>query len=109
MPSSAPLRRTNSRARRAASLARAALVGVDVIGESENLFLITVVVLKGDLKIDTLADALEINHLVVKRRFVFVQMLDKRDDSAGVMKLVFLFRTFILDSDQDAFIQEGEF
>ena len=88
---------------------RSAFVRVDVVGEGEDLFLIAVVVLHGDLKIDAVANALKVNHLVVQRRLVLVEMLDKRNDAAGVMKLVFLLGALVFDRDQQSLVQKCEF
>ena len=67
---------------------RAALVRVDVVGESENLFLIAVVVLHGDFKIDPFLDALKVDNFVVEWGLVLVEVLDERNDPAGVVKIV---------------------
>ena len=56
---------------------RSAFVRVDIVGEREDLLLISVVVLHRDLKIDAFANTLEIDNLVVQRGLVLVQMLDE--------------------------------
>ncbi len=88
---------------------RAALVGVDVVGEGKDLFLIAVVVLQGDLKIDSFLDSLKVDNLVVERGLVLVEMLDERNDSAGVVKVVSLLRALIFDRDEQALVQKREF
>ena len=70
-------------------------MGIDVVGKREDLLLVPIVVLHRNLKIDAFAHTLEIDHLVMERRPILVQMLDKRDDPASVVKLVLLFRPLI--------------
>src|SRR5262249_11819933 len=92
-----------------ANQVRSAFVGVDVVSEGENLFLIAVVVLHRDFKIDAVTYTLEIDHLVMQNRFVLIEMLNEGDDSTGVLELVLLFGFLGFDRDQNAFIQECEF
>src|SRR5688572_11588984 len=84
-------------------------MGIDVVCEGKDLFLIAVVVLQGDLEIDTFLDSLKVNHLLVKRRFVLVEMFYEGNDSAGVVEVMSLFRAFIFNGDEQALVQEGEF
>ena len=82
---------------------------VDVISERKNLLLVAVVVLHRDLKVDAITHAFKIDDLVVKRRLVLVQVLDKGNDTPGVVKLVLLVGAFVLDRDQHAPVEECEF
>ena len=50
---------------------------VDVIGERKDLFLVAVVILHRDLKIDAIAHTLEIDHFVVQRGLVFIQVFNE--------------------------------
>ena len=70
---------------------RAAFVRIDVVREGKDLFLVSVVVLQGDLKIDPFRDSLKVDDLVMEWRLVLVEMLHERNDAAGVVELMFLF------------------
>src|SRR5207249_5427576 len=88
---------------------RSAFVGIDIVGKREDLLLVSVVVLHRNLKLDAFAHTFEIDHLVVEQCFVLVKVLDERDDAAGIVKLVLLFRPLVFDGDQYAFVQESQF
>src|SRR5439155_27297361 len=75
----------------------------------EDLLLVSVVVLHRNLKLDAFAHTFEIDHLVVEQCFVLVKVLDERDDAAGIVKLVLLFRPLVFDGDEYAFVQESRF
>ena len=87
---------------------RAALMGVDVVGEREDQLRIAVVPLQGDLGVDAVLVALHEHRLVVDDRLVLVQMLDERDDAALVLELVALAVALVVDRDENAAVEEGE-
>src|SRR5215467_2608742 len=86
-----------------------AFMCIDVVGERENLFLVSVVILKGDFQVDAVAHSLKIDHLVVQRGLVLIKMLDKGNDAPCVVELMFFFVSLIFDRDQQTFIQKREF
>ena len=88
---------------------RAALVGVDVVGEREDQLGVAVVPLQRDLGVDAVAcSPLHEDRLVVDVRLVLVQVLDERDDAALVLELVRLAVALVVDRDDDAAVQERQ-
>src|SRR5207253_8321791 len=79
------------------------------VGEREDLFLISVVVLHGDLEIDTFADTFEIDDFIVQRFFVLVEVLNERNDAAGIVKFVLLLVALVFDRNEQSAIEKGEF
>ena len=68
----------------------AAFMGVDVVGEGEDLLVVGVVVLDGDLDLDPLLAAGKEDRLRMQRGFGAVEIFDERDDAAFVVKHVAL-------------------
>src|SRR5690349_5415680 len=87
---------------------RAALAGVDVVGEGEHALLVAVVVLEGDLDLDVVLLPLEEEHLRVDRGLVLVQVLDELDDAALVEEGVAPPVALVLDDDLEALVEERE-
>ena len=87
----------------------AAVDGVDVVGERVDLLVVAVVVLNGHFDRQGIAFLLKVERLVVKRRFVLVEMFYKLSDAALVVKLVRAlgFFAFILDRDANALVEKG--
>ena len=87
----------------------AAFVRVDVVREGENQLRVTIVPLQRDFGVDAFLGALYEDRLVVDDRFVLVQVLDEGDDPAVVLKPVVLPVALVMNSDQDAAVQERQF
>ena len=62
---------------------RAAIDGVDGVGEGENVFGVAVVVLQRDFHFDRVALAFDVDRRIVKDAFAFVEVLDEFGDAAG--------------------------
>ena len=65
---------------------RAAVHGVDGVGEGENVFGVAVVVLQRDFHFHRVALAFDVNRRIVERALAAVQMLDEFRDAAGEPK-----------------------
>ncbi len=94
---------------------RAAIDGVDVVGEAEDVLAVAVVVLEGDFHgeraaVGQLPLSFEVDRLVVQHSFAAVQVLDELGDAAAVMKLVRLDRVHALvgQGDPQALVQERQ-
>src|SRR3984893_3145376 len=87
---------------------RAALAGVDVVGEGEHALLVAVVVLERDLDLDVVLLPLEEEHFRVDRRLVLVQVFDELDDAALVEEGVARPVALVLDDDLESLVEERE-
>ena len=88
---------------------RAAIDGVDGVGEGENIFAVGVVVLQRDFDFDRAALSFDVDRGIVKRGLAAVEMLDEFGDAAGKAKLGGFFGAFVGERDFQAFVQEGQF
>ena len=66
---------------------RAAVDGVDVVGEAEDGLGVAVVVLQRDVDLDAVAQGFHDDGLVVQHRLAAIEMLDELGDAAGVAEL----------------------
>ncbi len=66
---------------------RAAVDGVDVVGEAEDRLGVAVVVLERDLDLDVVAHRFHHDGLVVQHRLAAVEVLDELGDAACVLEL----------------------
>ena len=94
---------------------RAAVDGVDVVGETENRFGVGVVVLQADLHGHAVALGFHVDGLVVQHLFAAVQVLDEFGDAAVVLEVgglgiasLGVGGALVGERDQQAFVQEGE-
>ena len=62
---------------------RAAVHGVDRVGERKHIFRVAVVVLQRDFDFDRVALAFHVDRGIVQHLLAFVQMLDEFGDAAG--------------------------
>ena len=86
----------------------AALVGVDVVGEAEDRFLVGGVPLHRDLDLAVVGLALEVDGLAVQRVLVLVEVGDEVDDPALVVEGVALAGAALVDQlDLQAAGEEG--
>ena len=72
-----------------AAQVRAPFPGVDVVGEGEDLLVVSLVVLEGDFQLEAVLAAGQKNRVRIDGGLVAVQIFDKGDDAAFVMKFVF--------------------
>ena len=94
---------------------RAAIDGIDIIGETKNRLRVAVVVLQPNLHRNAATLGFHIDRLVVKNLLPAVQVLDKFDNAAVVLELD-CFRlagfgvssAFVGECDQQAFVEEGQ-
>ena len=87
---------------------RAAVHGVDRVGESKNILGVAVVVLHRDFHVHLLALALHVDGRIVQDAFAAIQVLDEFGDAAGESKLGLLIAALIFERDFQALVQEGQ-
>ena len=91
---------------------RSAIYRVDIVGEREDLLVVTVVVLQRDIDRERVfgraGEFFEIDRLRMKHVLVLIQVLNKFGDAAFVKELVFLLGVGALVNDRDrhAFVEE---
>ena len=88
---------------------RAAIHGVDGVGEGKNVFGVAVVVLQRDFHFHGVALAFDVDGRIVQRLLAAVQMLDELGDAAGEAKLGGFVAALVLQRDLQALVQEGQF
>ena len=88
---------------------RTAVTLWNVVGEAVNIFLETVVPLQRHFHADTVFFGGEIEDIRVNRRFVLVQILNERLDTAFVVEVVFFAVTLVAQANRDAGVQERQF
>src|SRR5208282_5082446 len=87
---------------------RAAVHGVDGVGEGEDVLRVAVVVLDGDFHLHVVALALDVDGGIVQRALAAVQVLHEFADAAGEAELGLLVRALVLEGDFEALVQEGQ-
>ena len=75
---------------------RAAIDGVDGVGEGKNIFAVAVVVLQGDFDFDVAALPFDVNGRIVQRAFAAIEMLDEFADAAGEAEFGGFFRALVV-------------
>ncbi len=89
---------------------RAALVRIDVVGETRHRLVVSGTVLQRHLDLDIVPRRFHVDGLAVQCVLVPVQVADIFDDAATVLiEVRFIFDTLILEDDFQAFVEEGEF
>src|ERR1700741_5217072 len=88
---------------------RAAIDGVDGVGECENVLAVGVVVLEGDFDFDVAFLAFHVDRGIVEGGFAAVQVLDEFRDAAGEAELGGLFRALVGERNFQAFVEECVF
>ncbi|MNC06246.1 hypothetical protein D3C75_537530 [compost metagenome] len=78
----------------------------DVVGKAVDVFLETVVPLQRHFHTDTVFLGREIEDIWVNWRFVLVQVLNERLDTAFVMEVIFFAVALVAQADRDAGVQE---
>ena len=84
-----------------------AFMGVDVVGEGEDLFIVAVVVLHGYFRLHSPFLPFEVDRFGVDGGLVLVEILHEGDDSAFVEELMDLLGPFVGDLDPHPGVQEG--
>ena len=87
---------------------RAAVDGVDGVGEGENIFGVAVVVLHRDFDFDLLALAFHVDGRIVQRALAAIQVLDEFGDAAGEAEFGFLAAALVVERDFQALVQKGQ-
>ena len=87
---------------------RAALLGVDVVGERVHRVRVAIVPLQGDLRLDAVPVAPHVDRCGINGRLVLVEELDKRVDATLVLEATALSGPLVLERDRDAGIEEGQ-
>ena len=87
---------------------RAALLGVDVVGERVHRLGVAVVPLERDLDLDAVALSVHVQRLRVDHRLVLVDELDEGADPALVVEGAALVVSLVAEDDGDAGVQERE-
>ena len=87
---------------------RAAVHGVDGVGEGKNVFGVAVVVLQRDFHFHVVALALDVDGRIVQHLLAAVQMLHEFGDAAGEAELGGFIAALVLQRDLQALVQEGQ-
>ncbi len=87
---------------------RAAIHGVDGVGEGEDIFGVAVVILQRDFDFHVFALALHVDGRIVQDLLAAVQMLHEFDDAAGKAELGGFVAALVLQRDLQALVEEGQ-
>lgn len=74
----------------------------NVVGEAVDVFLETIVPLQRNFNTDTVFFGGEIEDIRVDRRFILVQIFNKRLDAAFVVEMIFFAIALVAQADGDA-------
>ncbi len=92
-----------------AAQVRAPFPGVDVVGEGEDLLVVSVVVLEGDLQLDAVFAAGQKDRVRMDGGLVAVQVFDEGDDAAFVEETrPFAPDEFVFQVDAHPGVEEGK-
>ena len=86
---------------------RAAVNGIDRVGEREDVFAIAVVVLQRDFDLDVAALSLYVDGRIVQRTLAAIQMLHEFADAASEAKLGRFFGALVREGDLQALVKKG--
>ena len=86
---------------------RAAIDGVDGVGEGKDVFAVGVVVLQRDFDFDVAALAFHVDGRIVERGFAAIQVLDEFGDAAGEAELGGFLGALVGERDFQALVKEG--
>ena len=87
---------------------RAAVHGVDRVGERKNIFRVAVVVLQRDFDFDRVPLAFHVDRGIVQHLLAFVQVLDEFGDAARETELGRFVAALVGERDFQALVQERE-
>ena len=85
-----------------------ALLSVNIINKAINIFLIAVIVLKGNLHHNIILGAIKINRLWIQNFLLLVEMLDKRTNTSIVMESFIFAAALIMKMDSNLLVQESQ-
>ncbi len=85
---------------------RTAVTLRNVVGKAVDVFLEAIVPLQRNFNTDTVFFSGEIEDIRVNRRFVFVEVLNKRLDAAFVVEVVFFAVTLVFQANRNAGVEE---
>ena len=88
---------------------RAAIHGIDGVGEGKNIFRVAVVILQRDFHFHVVALAFDVDRRIVQHAFAAIQMLDEFGDAAGEAEFGFFVAALVLQRDFQALVQESQF
>ena len=83
--------------------------GIDGVGEREECFIVTIVVLESHLNLDIVSFSLDVNWLVVQDVLVLVEVLNEVDNSAFIVKPQFLVGAQILNINHQSSVEKSQF
>ena len=83
---------------------KTAFGGVDVVGKRKNLFRVGIIVLDGNFYLDIIFDAFHEYGLFVKGAVPAIEIFDKIDDAAFVVKFFFGITAFIFNNDFETLV-----
>ena len=76
-----------------------ALLSVNIINKAINIFLIAIIVLKGNFHHNIILGAIKINRLWIQNFLLLVEMLDKRTNTSIVMESFIFAAALIMKMD----------
>ena len=88
---------------------RAAVHGVDGVGEGKNVFRVAVVILQRDFHFHLIALPFDVDGRIVQHALAFIEVLDELGDAAGEAKFGFLAAALVVERDLQALVEEREF
>ncbi len=86
---------------------RAAVDGIDGVGEGKDVFGVAVVVLQRDFQFHVVALALDGNGRIVQHLFAAIQVLDEFDDASGETKFDGFVAALVLQRDLQSLVQKS--
>ena len=88
---------------------RAAVALWNIVGETEYILLVGIIPLHRNFDDNFILFHLYIDHLIVNRRFVFVEVLNEGANTALILKQVFLVTALIYQVDAYTRVQKRQF
>ena len=88
---------------------RAAVNGVDGVGEGKNIFAVGVVILQGDFNFSVALFPFHVDRRIVKSGFAAIEVLDEFGNAAGEAELGGFFGAFVVERDLQALVEESVF
>ena len=79
----------------------------NVVGKAVDVFLEAIVPLQCHFNADTVFFGGEVEDVRVDRRFILVQILNERLDTAFIVEVVFFAVTFVFQANGNAGVKEG--
>ena len=80
----------------------------NVVGETVDVFLKTIVPLQRNFNADTVFFSGEVEDIRVDRRFIFVEVFNKRLNATFIVEMIFFAVALVAQTNRDAGVQEGQ-